>query len=323
MPAPPLINPDNGASFLVSIMDGRRVILYWLFLFTIPFYFFNCYYLIPRYLNRDRYLSYFIWIISGLLFSVLLGNFIFTLSIKEIPFFIWPPFIFPFLLLFATGAAFEVVLELKNQRTLQEEINRKRTEAELSYLKSQINPHFLFNTLNNIYSLAEKKSDDAGRSILLLANLMRYMLYECNIGTIPLKRELTHLEDYIALQKLRISNRSNISLSFKVLGEIDDIHIEPLIFISFIENAFKYGISYVSESFIYVTLIREKSTLHFTVVNSKVKRTENLAKDSLHHGIGLFNTKRRLELLYPQRHELRVEETADRHEVFLSIELGC
>jgi two-component system, LytTR family, sensor kinase len=186
-------------------------------------------------------------------------------------------------------------------------------------LKTQINPHFFFNTLNNIYSMAERNSDQTGKSILLLSNLMRYMLYDTNQGKILLTKEIKHLEEYIALQRLRIPASEKIEISFNTSGNTQGVWIEPLIFLSFIENAFKHGISYNSKSFISISISVADSNLDFKVVNSK--KANGKQTETMHNGIGMANTHRRLQLLYPQSHKLSIRDDDEFYFVHLAIDV--
>ncbi len=194
------------------------------------------------------------------------------------------------------------------------ELERQRLSAELSFLKSQINPHFLFNSLNNIYSLAYKKSAATPDAILKLSEIMRYMLYESNDEKVSLKKELTYLQSYIDLQKLRFGNKMHIN--FKIEGHLNDQLIVPLLLISFVENAFKHGLATNEEAPIHIGASVYENKLLFVVNNKK-----NHSNKDQTGGIGMANVKRRLDLGYPDNYKLSVEEDADNYNCELFINL--
>lgn len=186
--------------------------------------------------------------------------------------------------------------------------------AEVNFLKSQINPHFLFNTLNSIYAQAHSKSDNTEFSILKLSELLRYVLYDSGDDKVPLSKDIEYINNYIALQRLRLSDR--ISLHYAVSGNMEGVTIAPLLLISFIENAFKHGISYTQPSSTHIDISIFETTLTLCVTNPIVE------KDSFAPGgLGLKNVKRRLELLYPDRHQLEIRRDNNLHTVNLKLEL--
>ena len=200
-----------------------------------------------------------------------------------------------------------------NER-VQRDLENQRLTAELSFLKSQINPHFLFNSLNSIYSLAYQKSDTTPEAILKLSEIMRYMLYECNDNKVELTKELQYLQNYIDLQKIRFGNKAFIN--FEVNGEVTDQSIVPLLLISFIENAFKHGVANDPISPILLKINLSDGRLYFFVQNKK--HTHNRDASG---GIGLINVKRRLDLLYPNKYNLEIRDEADTYTVQLSLVL--
>ncbi|WP_353132093.1 sensor histidine kinase [Pseudopedobacter sp.] len=195
------------------------------------------------------------------------------------------------------------------------DLEKQSLTAELSFLRSQINPHFLFNSLNNIYSLAYQKSDDAPTAILKLSEIMRYMLYESNDENVLLSKEINYLQSYIDLQKLRLKGEGQIELL--VEGNIDSQVIVPLMLISFVENAFKHGVATDPEHPIKINISVFENNLLFTLSNLKNKQ---LNKDKT-GGIGMSNVKRRLDLTYPNRYKLNVENNADDYfcELYLNL----
>ncbi|QNL51209.1 histidine kinase [Olivibacter sp. SDN3] len=183
-------------------------------------------------------------------------------------------------------------------------LETEKLNAELAFLKSQINPHFLFNSLNNIYSLAYQKSDKAPEAILKLSEIMRYMLYESNDDKVSLEDEINYLENYIDLQKLRV--KEHVYLELKINVDNYQHRVMPLLVISFLENVFKHGVATDKEHPIRITVEVQNSRLHFKAQNKKNK----LNKDKT-GGIGLTNLKRRLELGYPNKHTFNIQDNDD------------
>jgi LytS/YehU family sensor histidine kinase len=222
-----------------------------------------------------------------------------------------------FTLLFVVGVALAIRLFRKQyQLELHKaQWEKEKTEAELKYLKGQLNPHFLFNTLNNIYSLARKGSEQTAESVMKLATMMRFMLYEASAASIPLKAELKIIEDYIELEKLRYSDR----LQVKWMTDIDDPEapIAPLLLIHFVENAFKHG---AGESRTDID-IRIAVTLKSSLLTAEISNPIGLERVSKEPArIGMENIKRQLNLLYPG-HTLEIRTEAGRFVVMLKIRL--
>ena len=206
---------------------------------------------------------------------------------------------------FAMGLKF---YELRNQQLIEEkERKNEQTEAELTWLKNQLNPHFLFNSLNNISCQIYTDPDEAQENLSRLSSLLRYALYETNCEFVPVKGEIEFMNDYIALMKLRCTDRTTVDVDFDV--EDPNIKILPLLYISLIENAFKHGVSNNSDSFVNISFKKEDNRLVFRVRNSNFPKTDGKRSGS---GIGIENLKRRLQLAYPKRHnyisELRGNE---------------
>ncbi|MCW5912930.1 MAG: sensor histidine kinase [Cyclobacteriaceae bacterium] len=222
-----------------------------------------------------------------------------------------------FTLAFVVGIACSIRL-LKRQyqsRIREAELQKEKTQAELKYLKGQINPHFLFNTLNNIYALARKGSAQTSDAVMKLSKLMRFMLYEAGHSTILLTDELKLIQDYIELEKLRYGDR----LSVTYAEEVDNPHqtIAPLILIHFVENAFKHGASESRfDSFIIIKISLRNHVLNATIINSKASGSISKPENP----IGIENIKRQLELVYPD-HTLDLQNDSDRFAVSLTIPL--
>ncbi len=217
-------------------------------------------------------------------------------------------------LLFAISLSFKLSIEWYKNEKIKNLIKTQKINAELSFLKSQLNPHFLFNTLNSIYSLANKKSDDTTEAIITLSELMRYMIYETNKEFVTLQNEIDYLKNFISLQNLRLKESSGVR--FNVRGKLD-YNIEPLLLISFIENAFKFGTDYTGKTNINIEIKVEDDFLSLKVSNYiSLKEKSNL--DS---GIGIENIKNRLNILYPNTHTLNIEESDKLFKVELLLKL--
>lgn len=194
------------------------------------------------------------------------------------------------------------------------DLEKQSLTAELAFLKSQINPHFLFNSLNNIYSLAYQKSDATPDAILKLSEIMRYMLYESNENLVSLEKEIIYLRSFIELQKLRFKGNAQVIL--EVEGQVHQQHILPFILISFVENAFKHGLATDPENPIHINISVIEDKLLFSIKNKK----SGLNKDQT-GGIGMVNVKRRLDLIYPNQYKLSIENQDDHYysELYLNL----
>ncbi len=206
---------------------------------------------------------------------------------------------------------------VKQQYRLQE-AESKQLQTELALLKSQVNPHFFFNTLNNLYSLSLDKSERVPEVILKIADLMRYML-ECSENKkVELTQEINFLQNYLSLERLRLS--ANNDVKFKVVGKPDGKKIVPMLLIPFIENSFKHGVSAsTSSNYVHIDLKIEGNDLFFSIENNKQENYKANEKSSSKSG--LKNVTRRLELLYPDRHKLNIEEKEKSYKVNLEIKL--
>jgi two-component system, LytTR family, sensor kinase len=218
-----------------------------------------------------------------------------------------------FLVFFSVGMR---VLERHSQtEKLQKELEKEKLNSELAFLKNQISPHFFFNTLNNIYSLISINAEDSQKAVLRLSKLMRYLLYDSEHGNTKLSNEIDFMNNYIDLMKLRMSSKISLTVSFP--EKYEDVNIPPLIFVPFIENAFKHGISYREKSFIDISMTTKKDSISFRCANSILKTREE--EESDHSGIGLENVNKRLNLLFPGRHEIKINKSDMEFEVLLQI----
>lgn len=291
---------------------------------NISLFYLNYLLYIPQFLNKKKYAIYFIIIILtiiaygiikyavGLLFEDIVLRGMKKEVISFTTYFFRTFFMSLIFVFLSTVFKFSVDWFL-NER-IQRDLENQRLIAELAFLKSQINPHFLFNSLNSIYSLAYQRSETTPEAILKLSEIMRYMLYECNDNKVDLDKELQYLQNYIDLQKIRFGSKAFID--FKVDGNITDQKIEPLLLIAFIENAFKHGVANDINSPIKLLINVAGGKLHFYIQNKK----HNNNRDAV-GGIGLINVQRRLDLLYPNRYSLKIRDEEYTYTCELSIDL--
>jgi LytS/YehU family sensor histidine kinase len=218
---------------------------------------------------------------------------------------------------FATGMAvtFKFIhLQLKAKEK-EKNLVKEKLETELKFLRTQTNPHFLFNTLNNIYALARKKADETPEVVMKLSKLLRFMLYETGKPHITIAQEIKMMDDYIELEKLRYNNR--LSVTFEKICDNDTEPIAPLLFLPFVENAFKHGVSETRfESFIFITMVVREGKLNFAIENTK----EQLINQGFVENIGLGNVKRQLELMYSD-YDLQIDNRDSIFRVNLHVNL--
>ena len=213
------------------------------------------------------------------------------------------------------AAAIKLMKCFNEERQAALLLEKEKANAELQVLKAQLHPHFLFNTLNNIYSFTQEVSEKASGMIMGLSNLLRYMLYECNKPLVPLDRELEMIHQYLALETARYDNGLDIALQLP--SGKTDLLIAPLMLLPFIENAFKHGASQMAEQpWINLDLVVKDHELTMKLINGKPPRT---GKET--PGIGIFNVRKRLELLYPGAHELQINEEEEMFIVNLKLKL--
>lgn len=220
-----------------------------------------------------------------------------------------------FLVFFSLGM--RILERHANIEKVQKELEREKLNSELASLKNQVSPHFFFNTLNNIYSLISINAADSQKAVLKLSKLMRYLIYETEQGNTQLSKEIEFMNNYIDLMKLRMSNKIDLKVSFPEIFE--DKSIPPLLFIPFIENAFKHGISYKGKSYIDISLAAGNGSINFTCRNSLAKMKEDSERSI--NGIGLDNVSKRLNLLFPGKHELKIDKSDKTFDVSLFISL--
>jgi two-component system, LytTR family, sensor kinase len=290
--------------------------------------YFIIYFLFPQYLMKGKYLLFSAWFMVVMLGSGCVHWSVAYFIAKPIIYTneTWGSFFDPVSLLKSSIQTYPVVgvacfikfvkfwYEQKQNAQL---LKQEKLEAELKFLKSQIHPHFLFNTLNNLYALTLKKSDLAPEVVLKLSQLLDYMLYECDVDKISIQKEIDLVQNYIGLEQLRYSQRLNVSLEIE--GDALGKTIAPMLILPFVENSFKHGLSdKQGDVWIKIFIRVEDNYIKILVENSK-SETQKANKESYKEGIGLKNVQRRLELLYPQAYELIVEDWINSFSVALTI----
>jgi LytS/YehU family sensor histidine kinase len=197
-------------------------------------------------------------------------------------------------------------------------IEKEKAKNEMDFLRAQFNPHFLFNSINSIYGHIEKKNSTARNMLLTFSEMLRYQLYECNAESISIDKEVQYIKNYVALQQARKDDSLVVNLDIR--ENVQGFAIAPLIFIAFIENAFKYvSNNNNGADRVEVLLEKQENNLLFKTLNTKEK---NLNTQIMKGGIGISNVKRRLEMLYPAKHELSIHESPDIYEVTLTLDLA-
>ena len=292
---------------------------------NIPFYaiiyYFNTAFLIPNYLNQQK-----IWTYLGLLFT----SAILITPIRLVALFMkfsgnpderanLIAHQYEYFLVSLIVAGGSTIVKITNDWAKQsrdrDELEQRTMQSELNFLKSQINPHFLFNTLNSLYALTLKKSDEAPEIVIKLSEMMRYMLYECNEKQVSLDKEVNYLRNYLDLERLRQGKSGEVS--FELKGDPDGKKIAPLLFIPFVENSFKHGFMHsINKGYVHIRLEIGKKDLTLYVENSKPESRPN-PDHRKSGGVGLTNVCRRLELLYPKKYDIKMENNPDSYEVRL------
>ncbi|WP_405604747.1 sensor histidine kinase [Polaribacter sp. Asnod1-A03] len=309
----------------------RVIAHFWIpLVFSAVIFYFNYFVLIDRFLFTKKTIWFLVINIS------LIAFFIFLKETIESAFFqeftrrkisengeeIGPPFkmfIYVQMVSYMAPLLFSIAVKTTT-RWVKTEAERKeaanfKLQSELQHLHYQLQPHFFFNSLNNIYAMVDISPDQAKTSIHSLSKLMRYMLYETNVEQVLLTKEIDFMKKYVDLMKLRVSDKTLVNYSFPV--KETNIKIAPLLFISLIENAFKHGVSASKESLISINMTCKDKNVIFTIENDNYPK---LTEDKSGSGIGLQNIVKRLELLYPQKHEFKTTLKADRFLVHLEID---
>jgi hypothetical protein len=277
--------------------------------------FYSHFFILSKYLNARKYKDYFLRLIPILLTAPL--PFILFINMNERPYKQeWPSMalaaILVFLVLsFLVRMAQNIIINALKQ----EQLKKQAISTELVYLKSQINPHFLFNTLNNIHTLVYTQAPSAPEAVMRLSSLMRYMIYESNSATVPLSIEIKYLETFIGLQQLRYKARDIVD--FQVEGNIENCEVAPLLFIHLLENTYKHSPAKLETGAIKVRVLAKENEVVFSFQNPIANKKDNLLEEP--GGIGLANVQKRLQILYPGKHKLDISETNEVYKVELKI----
>ena len=312
-----------GTGNSTSLMEIARKLINLAFYMIVVY--FNLGYLIPRFLSQKNFMTYCLLLLVTVAVLTPIEVLLLYITYEEVEpreFLIMNQhFIFLLLFMIAGGSTvIKIISDWQRHQRDRKDLETQRMQSEIKFLKSQINPHFLFNTLNSLYALTLKKSDKAPEIVIKLSEMMRYMLYECNERRVPLQKEVNYIENYLAMEKLRQSGQADIQ--FKVEGQITDQTIAPLIFIPFLENSFKHGLNHhINEGYVHVVMKVLDEKLLLRIINSKPNHT-TLPSERQNGGIGLANVQRRLSLLYPNQYKLDIEESDAAHIVELSLDLS-
>lgn len=309
-----------GSYFSISSLF-KFIDVFYALLFHIPLFFLvyvNLRVLIPRFLDKGKYLKFLLGIpllllltygIHELTFEILfplMDSDYYMVSFTE-----WQVLVS----IFSIYLILTTLIKLSKSWYKLQQVEKEKLSLELNSLKTQINPHFLFNSLNSIYSQALAKSDQTSETVLELSNLLRYMLYEVEEEKVPLLKEVEMLENYIELQKLRLEPGSKVV--FALEGDLEGVLIAPLLLFPLVENAFKHGMKDDSEQVFIDVQLKIDKTIAFSIKN-KLGQIDDMEKGK-YGGIGLENVKRRLDLIYPNSHEFEILKTESEFQVNLTL----
>ncbi len=291
----------------------------------IAFTYFTMYFLLPRYLLPGRYWAFAIGfliasLIAGVVQRYVAYNFHYPLYYPQYlsdPFFYFPKIVKMFVSIYPvtfTAATIKLLKYWYTNQKAQQILKEEKLQAELKFLKTQIHPHFLFNTLNNLYALTLKKSERAPDMVLKLSELINYMLYECTSDEVPLEKEIKFIQNYIDIEKMRYGDKLDVDV--RITGGINTCTIAPLILLPFVENCFKHGASEeLQQSWVKVSIDAQEHVILVKVENNKANGNGHARKE----GIGIQNVKRRLDLLYPNQYELKIMNGEETFLVVLTI----
>lgn len=313
-----------GADAGLSVLDVTRRLINLAFYMLVVYT--NLGYLVPRFLHQKYFIPYVLLLFATVAIYTPIQTLTLYLTYQEAEpreFLIMnQPYIFLLQFLFAGGSTvIKIFSTWQRQERDKIELERQGMQSELKFLRSQINPHFLFNTLNSLYALSLKKDDKTPEIVLKLSEILRYMLYECNERRVPLVKEINYIQNYLALEQLRQAGDTEITFSQE--GLIADQQIAPLLFIPFLENSFKHGLNpQIGYGYVHVALKVNDNELLFEIRNSRPERTE-VPAPSPHSGIGLLNVRQRLTLLYPGHYTLDHKDNSQEYVVTLSLNLNA
>lgn len=279
--------------------------------------------LVPRFLYRKKYLVFSLLFVASTAFCSFLKLVVMSWVLQDIHLLdavhikekVYNNFVTQFFLVLASIGLKSVLDYLQLQKKLAE-VAKQKLEAELNFLKSQVNPHFLFNSLNAVYFLIDKNNQPARNALHKFSEMLRYQLYECNDNKISIDKEIAYLKDYVALQQLRVA--TNTDIQFHCAPDLGQFSIEPLLLIPFVENSFKHLSHFDKEkqNKVKISISRSNGSMHFSVYNTTEKNTP-----TADGGIGLVNVKKRLQLLYPDKHQFSIKEEQDWFGVELTLSL--
>ncbi len=318
--------------FILVSMDNKELgLLRSIFVETINIFFFaaivyfNLLFLIPRYLNDKNFLFYCLFLVFSVIVLTPIKIIVLYFLLHYFPemqnsLIVNQTTIFLVAFIIAGSSTILKIISdwIRYQRD-RRELQTQTMQSELKFLKSQINPHFLFNTLNNLYALTLKKSDKAPEIVIKLSEMMRYMLYECNEKRVLLSKEVSYIRNYLDLERLR--QAKNFEINFEVKGHVNDQKIAPLMFIPFLENSFKHGLNnQISQGFVTIKMDVGERNIDFFIENSKAEKLPAL-EHRRSGGIGLVNVRRRLNLLYPNHYNLDIRDKPKTYAVTLKLEL--
>ena len=290
--------------------------------------YFSIYYLVPRFFFTKRYVLFSVLVSTGILLGALfitVGMFslfhsMFTEGSGHISFSAY--LLYSLLGVFSTTLLFvsvRIIKERVHAQKMNSILEKEKTENELKFLKAQTNPHFLFNAINSIYILIKKDPDLAQATLARFSDMLRYQLYECNFAEVPIEKEVEYLNNYIELEKLR--RGTTLSIAYKIELSTNNFLISPLLIIPFVENAFKHVSNFSNKgNFVDISLSYEAGLFKLIVRNSVDKADYRQNKNTA-GGIGQDNTKRRLKLIYPNRHDLVIEQTDEIYFASLTIKI--
>ncbi len=307
-----------------------------LFALWVGLFYLNIQVLVPRLLFGNR---------EGLFMSIMFGTVVFVLLLNlavdswlNLPelmhkafnpgekashrprFYVNPVMVLATMLVLGLSTSIKAVQKWQKDTEVRQQLERQRISSELSFLKAQINPHFFFNTLHSIYALTMINVETAREALHTLSRMMRYVLYETQSGTTLLSKEIEFLEDYVHLMKLRLTEK--VTVTFDKPANFQDVPVASMLFLPFVENAFKHGVSALLPSHIHIALKQEGKSLQLQVCNTLLPEKRVVLEES--SGIGLVNTRRRLDLLYPDGYTLEITEKTpeNTYKVHLTLNLS-
>lgn len=302
--------------------------LIWSTCFSVALFYINSLYLVPRFVFRQQYKKYILWVIFLYITIVLLNSIfdqLYSLSLfstEKEPF--WSDIsinIKSKMVILSLSMGYGLTSQWIHNQEIQRQLIKDKLTTELKYLRAQINPHFLFNTLNMAYSSATKSNDAVTADIIeKLSGLMRYVLYESNEDKVSLEKEIHYIDNSVNLQLQRLSPELAAQVNYRVEGDWQNHKIAPMILIPFIENVFKHGIILSNKSQVLISIFLRDNLLILETKN--YKSNHSIPKTDINSGIGLNNAKERLQLLYSSQHKLEIHETESTFQVRLEIQLN-